>query len=206
MTANPKSMSYDVLKQLFLDSRADDVGFVELERPALAPQRDTIEALFPAARTLAAFVLRLNRDNLLAPTRILASYETNRVMVELSQVQANVFKALRSSGIRSMLLPAAYPMEMNPPKGKRMDISHKEVALQAGMGIMGNSRLLLHPRWGSTIILGTMLLDCSIEHYDQPLEEEVCIHCNLCIAACPVGAIGKERKFNFQSCLIHNYR
>jgi hypothetical protein len=39
------------LPQLCLDAGADDVGFVELERPALAVERPHIERTFPRTRT-----------------------------------------------------------------------------------------------------------------------------------------------------------
>jgi ferredoxin len=32
------------------------------------------------------------------------------------------------------------------------------------------------------------------------------LECKLCVAACPVGAIGPDGSFNFSSCFTHNYR
>jgi len=33
-----------------------------------------------------------------------------------------------------------------------------------------------------------------------------CLDCNLCVAACPTGAIAKDGHFDFGSCMTHNYR
>jgi hypothetical protein len=51
------------LRRLCLDGGAHDVGFVELERPALAAERPHIERTFPRTRSLISFVRRMNLDN-----------------------------------------------------------------------------------------------------------------------------------------------
>ena len=85
-------------------------------------------------------------------------------------------------------------------------VSHKLVALAAGLGRMGIHRNVIHPRFGNFILLGTVLLEPSISGYSTPLEWNPCLECNLCVAACPVGAIDKSGEFDFMSCYTHNYR
>src|SRR5919106_60197 len=55
------------LRQLCLDAGADDVGFVEVDRPALAGERPHIERTFPHTRSVISFLLRMNRDNVRNP-------------------------------------------------------------------------------------------------------------------------------------------
>lgn len=45
------------LGELCLQAGAEDVGFVELERPALAEERPQIVRAFPRTRSLISFVL-----------------------------------------------------------------------------------------------------------------------------------------------------
>jgi ferredoxin-NADP reductase/Fe-S-cluster-containing hydrogenase component 2 len=54
--------------------------------------------------------------------------------------------------------------------------------------------------------LGTVLIDREASDYDHPIDYNPCLECKLCVAACPVGAIGPEGSFNFASCFTHNYR
>jgi ferredoxin len=85
-------------------------------------------------------------------------------------------------------------------------ISHKPVAVAAGLGQMGIHRNVIHPRFGNFILLGTIVLDTEITAYDSPITYNPCLECKLCVAACPTGAIGADGHFNFTACYTHNYR
>jgi Fe-S-cluster-containing hydrogenase component 2 len=100
-----------------------------------------------------------------------------------------------------------FPMEMYQyPGGGIWVVSHKPVAVEAGLGHMGIHRNLIHPQFGNFVLLGTVLIGCEASDYDHPLDYNPCLECKLCVAACPVGAIGPDGTFNFSSCFTHNYR
>ncbi len=61
------------LRELCLQAGADDVGFVELDRPALMEERPHIERAFPRTRSLISFVLRMDRENVRRPARSIAN-------------------------------------------------------------------------------------------------------------------------------------
>src|SRR5215831_18287800 len=63
------------LKQLLLDAGADDVGFVEIGRPALDDQRQDIIKAFPHTKTLISFVVRMNREAIRTPARSVSNTE-----------------------------------------------------------------------------------------------------------------------------------
>src|SRR5215471_17426603 len=67
-------------------------------------------------------------------------------------------------------------------------------------------RCKIHPEFGNFVLLGTVLMECEANRYDQPIDFNPCLECKLCVSACPVGAIGPEGSFNFASCYTHNYR
>jgi ferredoxin len=51
-----------------------------------------------------------------------------------------------------------------------------------------------------------VLIGAEATAYDQPLSYNPCLECKLCVAACPVGAIAPDGRFNFAACYTHNYR
>ncbi|MFB3921347.1 MAG: SCP2 sterol-binding domain-containing protein [Terriglobia bacterium] len=197
----------DWLRQLALDAGADDVGFVEIDRAELAPQRADIEALLPGTRTLVSLVCRMNRGPIRAVPRSVANGEFHRVTNELNDAAAALVEALEARDIRAVNPTPGFPMEMSRfPGGKVWTVSHKPVAVAAGLGQMGIHRNVIHPRFGSFILLGTVLLEAPVTCYDRPVAYNPCLECKLCVAACPTGAIAPDGHFDFSACYTHNYR
>ena len=83
-----KKESLDVgwLKQLVLDAGADDVGFVEIGRPALDDQREDILKAFPHAKTLISFVVRMNREAIRTPARSVSNLEFHHSGEEVNHI------------------------------------------------------------------------------------------------------------------------
>src|SRR5438045_760037 len=207
-SAASKKESLDAgwLKQLVLDAGADDVGFVEIGRPALDDQRQDILKAFPHTRTLISFVVRMNQEAIRTPARSVANTEFHHTGHTVDGVAHNVVRALEDRGIRAMNPAMGFPMEMDRFPAKAWVVSHKPVAVAAGLGMMGIHRNVIHPKFGNFILLGTILLDADISGGGRPIDYNPCLECKLCVAACPVGAISNEGDFNFSACYTHNYR
>jgi ferredoxin len=195
------------LKRLCLDCGADDVGLVEIGRAALDDQRGDILQFFPPTHTLVSFVVRMNREPIRSPARSVSNLEFHHAGDEANEVARKLVAALEGDGIRAVNPAMGFPMEMDRfPGGKIWVVSHKPVAVAAGLGRMGIHRNVIHPKFGNFILLATVLVDAEATAYDQPIDYNPCLECKLCVAACPVGAISPEGDFNFSACYTHNYR
>ena len=202
--AQPLSSQW--LRQLCLDCGADDVGFVSLGRPEIADEQAGVLKAFPSTKTLIAIVCRMNREPIRSPARSVANLEFHHTTDHVNDVAREIVRRLEAEGIRAMNPSAGFPMEMSSFPGKVWVVSHKPVAVAAGLGQMGIHRNVIHPKFGNFILLGTVLLAAEVDSESRPIDYNPCLGCKLCVAACPVGAIKPDGRFDPSACLTHNYR
>ncbi|MFN7733853.1 MAG: SCP2 sterol-binding domain-containing protein [Pirellula sp.] len=89
----------------------------------------------------------------------------------------------------------------------KLGVAHPvQVCEMLQLDISPLSRNVIHPKFGNFILLGTVLIGSEVTAYDRPIDENPCLSCKLCVAACPVGAISPDGNFDMASCYTHNYR
>ncbi|MBF0565048.1 MAG: SCP2 sterol-binding domain-containing protein [Nitrospirae bacterium] len=189
-----------------IDLGADDAGFVEIGREEIAGQREDILKFFPAAKTLIGFVCRMNRENLRSPARSMANLELANTGNRTDSVACSIVRRLERMGVRAVSPAMGFPMEADRWPGKMQVLSHKPIAVAAGLGKMGLHRNVIHPVFGSFVLLGTVVMDAEVDIYNRPLEYTPCLNCKLCSMACPTGAISPDGFYNPVNCLTHTYR
>lgn len=202
----PERLTAESIRALALEAGADDAAVVSLDHPDLAEERSPVLAAFPKARSLVALVLRTHPANIQSPRRSVANLEFHRTGNELDEVASRLTLALSAKGHPSINPPMAFPMEMDDFPGRTWVVSHKRVAVAAQLGRMGLHRSVIHPRFGSFVLLGTVITSATFEGEVTPLTFDPCVDCKLCVAACPVGAIEPAGAFRFSACYDHNYR
>ncbi|ATB36835.1 4Fe-4S ferredoxin [Cystobacter fuscus] len=202
----PEAVTAAWLREVSLAAGVDDVGFVSIERPEMAEERPYVEEALPGVRTLISIVVRMNRDNIRSPARSVANREFHQTSELVDEAAREIVQALAQRGHRAVNPSMAFPMEMDRYPGRAWVVSHKRVAVAAGLGQMGLHRNVIHPRFGNFILLATVLTDARVEEEGQPVDYNPCIDCKLCVAACPVGAIHPDGHFDFSGCSTHNYR
>lgn len=202
----PNAIDSERLRQLALDCGADDAGLVEIGHPLLDDQRADILKFYPRTRALLAVVCRMNREPIRNPARSLANLEFHTTGEDVNDVCRAVVTALERDGVPAINPPMGFPMEADRWPDKMWVVSHKPVAVAAGLGMMGIHRNVIHPKFGNFILLGTVLIGAEATEYDRPIDYNPCLSCKLCVAACPVGAISPDGQFDLASCFTHNYR
>ena len=204
--AAPVELDSHWLRQICLEAGAEDVGFVEIDRAELAPQRDDILSFFPGTKTLISLVARMNREPIRSVARSVANVEFHRVNHDLNEIAAHIVSVLQEKGIRAVNATVGFPMEMSRfPGGKIWVVSHKPVAVAAGMGRMGIHRNVIHPNFGNFILLGTVLIARGSHRICATIDFNPCLNASSASPLVRSGAIGADGHFNFSACYTHNY-
>ena len=77
----------------------------------------------------------------------------------------------------------------------------REAAARSGVGFYGKNTLLITRRFGSWVVLGTLISDRELE--STPSLALDCGSCTLCIEACPTGALDEPGTVDSTKCLSY---
>ncbi len=203
---DPQPLTQEIVRALAREAGADDAALVSLDHPDLAEEVPYVTQALPGARSLVALVARMHPDDVRSPARSVANTEFHRAAHAINDVSHRVAVALSARGHRAINPAMAFPLEMASFPGRVWVVSHKKVAVAAQLGRMGIHRNVIHPRFGSFVVLGTVITTAEALDAPPPLSFDPCLDCRLCVAACPVGAIVAGGDFRFSACFDHNYR
>jgi epoxyqueuosine reductase QueG len=120
-------------------------------------------------------------------------FHYQRVNVLLDETALKLTAYIQSLGYYALPIPASQIIDW---ERQRAQLSHKKVALLAGLGWLGRNNLVVSPLYGSQVRLATVLTNLPLLE-DKPIEGG-CGACNKCISACPAKAI-KERVQEFDA-------
>jgi len=194
------------IRQLTMKLGAADAGVVSIDNPDLAEEKKKILENFPYAKTLISFVVKMNQENVRTPARSVANRDFHLTIDETDHIGRKLAQILVEKGIQAVSPSTGFPMEAEMWPGRIWVISHKPIAVAAGLGKMGIHRNVIHPKFGNFILLGKVVTDLNLEEYSSSIDFNPCFECKLCVAVCPTGAISPDGNFNFSACYTHNYR
>ena len=166
------------LKGMALEAGADDAALTEISRPEIEDQKGDILKIFPRTRSLMSIVCRLNPENIRCVSRDVSDLAFLQTFEKVNSAASRIVKSLSEKGVRALNPSGGFPMDMANWPGKMWPVSHKPIAVASGLGAMGHHRLVIHPRFGSFIVLGTILLEGEATAYDRPLDFNPCIEYN----------------------------
>ncbi len=185
------------IKEFLLNKGVSDVGFSYID------DSDTGELKYAIS-----LVVRLS-DSIIeeitdAPTATYFNhYRSVNAFLDRCLLETGLF--LQAKGYRYITVAASQSMPGTPYNGR---YSHKKAARLAGLGDIGKNSLFIHKKLGTRVRLATIFTDCPVE-CGEPLKERLCSGCDLCVKACPSGAISgkmfvpgitREEIFNPKTC------
>jgi epoxyqueuosine reductase QueG len=139
---------------------------------------------FPRAVAMAVRLSDGIMDPVAAGPTPLYSQHYQRVNALLDDIATRVATLLQDAGAKAVPIPASQMLSL---EGLYSYISHKAVAVAAGLGWQGKSLLLVTPQYGPRVRLVTVLTDMDLPA-SGPIRNR-CGGCPRCTDACPAGAI-----------------
>ena len=81
-------------------------------------------------------------------------------------------------------------------------VLERAFAAQAGLGFVGKNTCLIHPRLGSWLFLGELLLNVDLPPTAGPLPPR-CSTCTRCLDTCPTGALAAPYQLDARRCISY---
>lgn len=197
-----KDLTDQVRKELYRLG-ADLAGVVSFETmQSYGEKWRSIKEILPEAKSVLVFGVRMI-DSTLTPARKnirIPQYSTKCLYEELDRISFGISRYLDDLGYRAIPYSPYLPVNMDKESmGLIGDISHRHTAFEAGLGTFGKSRLLLTERFGPRIRFLSIITDATLKGCKR-LEKDYCKNCDLCIKACPAGAIDHDGKVDTLKC------
>jgi epoxyqueuosine reductase len=81
-------------------------------------------------------------------------------------------------------------------------LMEKAWAVEAGLGWQGRHSVVINKEIGSFFFIGTLIVNIIMD-YDNPVSEEYCGNCRLCIDLCPTSAINENHTIDARKCIAN---
>jgi len=191
--------NYDKLKTRATEFGADLFGVAEtikLEKYFDDEIKDAAANL-PYTISIAVRLSRKVFDTLTNGPNILYKHHYKTANLMLDRISFQLSQYLQSEGFQALPIPASVYTSWSK---QRAHLSQRHAAINAGLGFQGLNGLLVHPDYGATVRLASILTNMPLRT-DSPLAID-CGNCRACVAACPVDAISPmgASEFNGQAC------
>ena len=186
------------IKSLLLAHGADDCGFCALGEDA-APGFERYGYAVSIVKALSRAVVSTITDR---PGMIYFQHY-RAVNSKLDQLALDVVSFIESKGAYALPVAASQSVPGNKYHGI---FSHKTAATKAGIGFVGRNNLLMHPRFGPCLRLATVLTDLPLERKSERAASYPCEGCDICVRACPAGALNSGFDPEKCSSYMKNFR
>lgn len=174
------------IKEFCIQKAAALVGVADLGPLKAGLQTDPPDLLGPYTAAI-SIVVPLDMSAVAAmsgePTPEYAS-DCRDINARLNAMTGAIVEYIEGLGYKALAVPASKKLVEGGTEGS---VSHKAIAVLAGLGWQGKSLLLVTSKYGPRVRLSSVLTDMPLE-FDSPVKNR-CGNCTKCIEACPAGAI-----------------
>ena len=194
------------LSQTLLDFVKDrgtcEAGIATVETLAGGPPSVDLSYLLPQAKSAVVFAIPL--DQSLIPPYLMKKDRSSHAQ---NYLDSNVIADGIAMQLASYLKQKGYqsvPVDTNgvyrggvpePTAELCPDISHRYLAVRAGVGYFGLSGNVLTKNHGPAVALGSVVTTAELQPTEPlPKEENYCDECRLCMASCLSGLMDHEQK------------
>lgn len=179
------------VKELMKSLGADLCGIAGLDRFEEAPKGFHPLDTLPTCKSVISFACRFPVATLHCKSHIPYTRVRNSITPKMDQIALDFCIEMERRGVLCVPVPTNESIWDASTSRWRSIVSQKHAAQAAGLGTIGRHSLLITPEYGSMVWLGSVL--CEQEFEPDPMRENICTNCNLCVEACPVNALEKEQ-------------
>lgn len=175
------------VKNLLLSLGADLCGIAGIDRFSSAPEGFHPLDVLPSCKSVISFGCRFPAGTLLCSSPVPYTRVRNSITPKMDAIALDFCQQMEYDRVLCVPIPTNESVWDNRTGRWRSIVSQKHAAQAAGLGTIGRHSLLITPEFGSMIWLGAIL--CTQELTPDPLKDNLCSNCNLCVEACPVHAL-----------------
>jgi len=121
----------------------------------------------------------------------------NAILTKMTGIAKDVEKRIKADGYKAKAISASGGKFI---EGKHWGtISLKHAAELAGLGVIARNYLLTSEQYGNLLWLSAVLTDAALNP-DEKAQYTFCDGCNICVEACPSGALDNPASFGRKKC------
>jgi len=187
-----KSNIREKIKKYVFDHEGDLFGITPAQRLNKAPEGHRPTDLMPGAKSIIVVGKRCLKGMVDTAPSFPWAIEYDRLNRLLEDLAYGIARKVEDMGFNALPVPVTgYGMRQTSYLDFLCLLSLRHAAVAAGIGGFGKNQLLLSPEFGPRIRLTAILTDKVID-FDPPFNKRICTDCNMCIKACPSGALSKH--------------
>jgi len=191
--------NYTQLENIALSQGAALFGVADFKKykACVSPEIEPLLEKFPYAISIGVELSCAVLDTISGGPTLIYSWHYRQINTLLDHIALNLSRFIQSQNYLSLPIAASQVVDW---KQQKAHISHKHLAVSAGLGYIGRNNLLVNEKYGAGLRLVSILTNIPLI-VDKPKKYD-CADCHRCVAVCPVGAI-KEKPEDFEHMLCY---